>query len=58
MTDEEAIKLLTRLINKSTDGYEVQALNMAINALQENPKLIEEMEMWKEYFEEEIDNEW
>lgn len=34
MTNEEAIKLLTRLINKSKDGYEVQALNMAINALE------------------------
>jgi hypothetical protein len=41
MNIEEAIKLLTRLINKSTDGYEVQALNMAIQALKSLDKLDE-----------------
>ena len=60
MTNEEAIAIL-----KTADfpeDYTVeeiqQALNMAINALQENPKLIEEAEKWKAYFEEEIANEW
>lgn len=41
MTNEEAIKLLTNLINKSTDGYEVQALNIAIKALESLDKLDE-----------------
>ena len=60
MTNEEAIAIL-----KTADfpeDYTVeeiqQALDMAINALQENPKLIEEAEKWKAYFEEEIANEW
>ena len=60
MSNEEAIAIL-----KTADfpeDYTVeeiqQALNMAINALQENPKLIEETEKWKAYFEEEIANEW
>ena len=37
---------------------ETVAIDMAINALQENPKLIEEVKKWKTYFEEEITNEW
>ena len=60
MTNEEAIAIL-----KTADfpeDYTVeeiqQALDMVINALQENPKLIEEAERWKAYFEEEIANEW
>lgn len=60
MTNEEAIEIL-----KTADfpeDYTIeeiqQVLDMAIKALQENPKLIEEAEKWKTYFEEEIANEW
>lgn len=57
MTNEEAI---TRLKGLYGNGYseQEQALDMAIKALQENPKLIKEVEKWKTYFEEEISNEW
>lgn len=60
MTNEEAIEILQTA--DFPEDYTVeeiqQALDMAINALQENPKLIEEAERWKAYFEEEIANEW
>lgn len=60
MTNEEAIEILQTA--DFPEDYTVeeiqQALNMAINALQENPKLIKEVEKWKTYFEEEIVNEW
>ena len=60
MTNEEAIEILQTA--DFPEDYTVeeiqQALDMAINALQENPKLIEEAEKWKTYFKEEIANEW
>ena len=60
MTNEEAIEILQTA--DFPEDYTVeeiqQALDMAINALQENPKLIEEAEKWKAYFEKEIANEW
>lgn len=60
MTREEAIEILqTADFSENYTVTEVQqALDIAINALQENPKLIEETEKWKAYFEEEIANEW
>lgn len=60
MTNEEVIAILkTADFPEDYTVEEVQqTLNMAINALQENPKLIEEAERWKAYFEEEIANEW
>lgn len=61
MTNEEAIKILEsyKQISMSFNLEEdVNALDIAIQALQENPKLIEEAEKWKAYFEEEIANEW
>ena len=60
MTNEEAIEILQTA--DFPEDYTVeeiqQALNMAINALQENQKLIKEVEKWKTYFKEEIANEW
>ena len=60
MTNEEAIEILQTA--DFPEDYTVeeiqQALNMAINALQENHKLIKEVEKWKTYFKEEIANEW
>ncbi len=60
MTNEEAIEILQTA--EFSENYTVteiqQALDMAINALQENPKLIKEAERWQTYFEEELANEW
>lgn len=62
MTNEEAISYLkwARPINPySLDKKKVQmAIDMAIEALQENPKLIKEAKKWQAYFEEEVANEW
>ena len=60
MTNEEAIEILqTADFPEEYTVEEIQqALDMAINALQENPKLIKEVEKWKTYFKEEIANEW
>ena len=61
MTNEDAIKRLEKLkaiysgMNIKSD---IEALDMAISALQENPKLIKEVERWQTYFEDEVANEW
>lgn len=61
MTTEEAIKRLEKLkaIYSGMDiKLDIDALDMAIQALQENPKLIKEAERWEAYFEDEVANEW
>lgn len=61
MSIEEAIKYLqwARPIKPySFDKKGVQeAIDMAIKALEENEKLKAEVEKWKSYFEQEIENE-
>lgn len=60
MTNEEAIKRLEKLkaIYFGMDiKSDIDALDMAIKALQENEKLKVEVEKWKSYFEQEIENE-
>lgn len=61
MTNEEAIKRLNKIkaIYKGMDNKsDVKALDMAIEALQENEKLIKEVERWQSYYEDSIANEW
>lgn len=52
-------RLLRDKICDKTEGTDfVNAVNMAILVLQENPKLIKEAERWQAYFEDEVANEW
>lgn len=54
MTREEAIIVLRSYRIPQNE----EAIDMAISALQENPKLIKEAERWQAYFEDEVANEW
>lgn len=65
MTNEEVIEQFQNAIDLIKqngkdwlDERDIPMLKVAIKALQENPKLIKEVEKWKTYFEEELANEW
>lgn len=65
MTNEEAIEQFQNAIDLIKqngkdwlDERDIPLLDMAIKALQENEKLIEEVERWRSYYEESIANEW
>ena len=58
MNTDEAIELLCAYGVPLDEEKFREALDMAISALLENPKLIKEAERWKAYFEDEVANEW
>ena len=52
-------RLLREKICDKTEGTDfINAVDMAISALQENPKLIKEAERWQAHIEDEVANEW
>lgn len=66
MTNEDAIKLLKWILAEGKEREDLEyhnvsvkeTIEMAIKALNENEKLKAEVEKWKSYFEQEIENEW